>query len=66
MSMSLYIGLVPFEVAPIVVTLAKHQISTVCAVARGRFERKLEFQNHLALTPSEQYRYHIRNGGYRP
>lgn len=38
-------------------------ISTVIAI---RYAQAIERQQHLGLPPGEQYRRHLKAGGYRP
>lgn len=66
MSMSLYIGLIPFEVAPTVATIVRHQVVTLWLMSVGRADRTVQFNEHQSLSPGEQYRRHLANGGYRP
>ncbi len=64
MGMMLYLGLPPSLVVPLVLWLAQMQALRI--IVAMRYLQATQRQQHLALSPGEQYRRHLQAGGYRP
>jgi hypothetical protein len=64
MGYMLYLGLPPSLAIPLGIWLA--QMQTLKMMIAVRYLQAIERQRHLALSPGEQYRRHLKAGGYRP
>ena len=42
------------------------QMRVMSMIVMVRYLQTIETQRHVALTPGEQYRQHLKAGGYRP
>jgi hypothetical protein len=62
----MYVGIIPFDVAPVLLTIVRYQIAMLALLSYCRYESKRRYVQHLCLTPGEQYRQHMQQGGYRP
>lgn len=64
MGFLLYLGVPPSIAVPLMMWTAQMQALKV--IVAVQYLQALERQQHLCLSPGEQYRRHLKAGGYRP
>ena len=61
----IYLG-VPIDLAACLFTLLKDGVTALYVISRCRYEAKCQQEWLTTASPHERYRFHVRNGGYRP